>query len=100
MFKSKDVLDFSSGWGDRLNAFLSCTDTESYFGIDPNTNLYEGYNQQIQKFNTNKKISMNHGCSEDIKIPENSFDTVFTSPPYFMIEEYEKMPAYSILEKI
>jgi len=95
MFKSKDVLDFSSGWGDRLNAFLSCANTESYFGIDPNTNLYQGYNQQIQEFNTNKKISMNHGCSEDIKIPENSFDTVFTSPPYFNIERYTQEPNQS-----
>lgn len=88
LFKSKNVLDFSSGWGDRLNGFLSCPQTKFYFGIDPNYNLYEGYKNQIETFNFNKKVSMNHGCAEDIEIPENMFDTVFTSPPYFNIERY------------
>ena len=85
---SKNVLDFSMGWGDRLNAFLSCEETESYFGIDPNQSLYEGYNKQIETFNTDKKVILNCAGAEDVDIPKDSFDTVFTSPPYFNIERY------------
>lgn len=85
---SKNVLDFSMGWGDRLNAFLSCEDTETYFGIDPNASLYEGYNKQIETYNSDKTVILNCAGAEDVDIPKNSFDTVFTSPPYFNIERY------------
>lgn len=85
---SKNVLDFSMGWGDRLNAFLSCEDTETYFGIDPNASLYEGYNKQIETYNSDKTVTLNCAGAEDVDIPKNSFDTVFTSPPYFNIERY------------
>ena len=85
---SKNVLDFSMGWGDRLNGFLSCEGTESYFGIDPNQSLYDGYNKQIEAYNTDKKVTLNPAGAEDVDIPKNSFDTVFTSPPYFNIERY------------
>jgi hypothetical protein len=88
MMYSKNVLDFSMGWGDRLNAFLSCEDTETYFGIDPNASLYEGYNKQIETYNSDKTVILNCAGAEDVDIPKNSFDTVFTSPPYFNIERY------------
>lgn len=88
LFKSKRVLDFSSGWGDRLNGFMSCEGTESYVGIDPNKRLIEGYNNQIKEYNTsNKSIKMISSCAEDVDI-EDTFDTVFTSPPYYNIERY------------
>jgi hypothetical protein len=86
-FDSKDVLDFSTGWGDRLNGFLSCEDTKSYFGIDPNKSLYDGYERQLKAYNSNKVVNLNCSCAEDIQI-YNKFDTIFTSPPYFNIERY------------
>ena len=88
LFNSENVLDFSTGWGDRLNAFLSCDNTKSYFGIDPNKSLYEGYGKQIEEYNTDKIVNINCAGAEDVVISEDSFDTVFTSPPYFNIERY------------
>jgi len=32
--------------------------------------------------------------SENVDFSKFKYDLIFTSPPYFMIEEYEKMPAY------
>lgn len=89
-FNSKNVLDFSSGWGDRLNGFLSCDNTESYLGIDPNDRLFVDYHEQLSTFNKcNKNVLMKMECAEDVYINEK-FDTVFTSPPYFNIERYNQ----------
>lgn len=86
-FSSKNVLDFSSGWGDRLTGFLA-SDGESYTGIDPNANLYDNYQKIVDRFNTGKDIKLNNACAEDISFEDKKFDTIFTSPPYFNIERY------------
>ena len=87
-FNSKRVLDFSSGWGDRLAGFCATTDTEFYFGIDPNHAVQEGYKKQIDAYNVNKSFELVESPAEDVDIPENEFDTVYTSPPYFNVERY------------
>ena len=90
-FHSIDVLDFSSGWGDRFCGFYACEHTKSYIGIDPNTRLHEKYREQevLYKSLTEEKQSK-FLCSpaEEVSIGENSVDTVFTSPPYFNAERY------------
>ena len=57
-FDSKRVLDFSSGWGDRLLAFASCEGTEHYTGIDPNNNLRAGYLAQIEEYGSKKSYNL------------------------------------------
>jgi len=90
-FNSKRVLDFSSGWGDRLLAFASCEGTEHYTGIDPNEALLEGYMAQIEAYGVkDKTFNMIQGCAEEVRLEKESVDTVFTSPPYFNIEKYTK----------
>ena len=37
--------------------------------------------------------------SETVDFSKFKYDLVFTSPPYFMLEEYEKMPQYGSKEK-
>ena len=87
-FGAKDVLDFSSGWGDRLCGFLA-SDTSSYVGIDPNERLFSGYTRMIDDFNVPKKrVEMFNSCAEDVVLGDREFDLVFTSPPYFNIERY------------
>jgi len=90
-FKAKSVLDFSAGWGDRLTAALSTNGLEEYIGIDPNLNLKDGYDKQIETFNSGKKIQMiMQPAEEALNHFEYSPDLVFTSPPYFIIERYSK----------
>ena len=84
---SKDVLDFSSGWGDRLAGFSACKHTESYTGNDPNTRLLNGYSQQIAAYDTDKAYRILNQPAEDLVLTQQ-FDTVFTSPPYFDTERY------------
>ena len=90
-FNAKNVLDFSSGWGDRLSAAIACDNVEKYVGIDPNKDLFDGYSKQIEIFDQNKKIEMIMEPAEEA-IPKLEFepDLIFTSPPYFIIERYSK----------
>ena len=87
-FKPKDVLDFSSGWGDRLVAFCASEHTESYVGIDPNERLFPAYQKQIETYGGGKSITMIPACAEDIISDSDSYDLIFTSPPYFNVERY------------
>jgi len=90
-YNSKDVLDFSSGWGDRLCGFYATPTTESYIGIDPNTKVYNNYFKQADFYKTltkEKKVTLYNSPAEDVKLDANIVDTVFTSPPYFNTEKY------------
>jgi len=88
LFKSKSVLDFSSGWGDRL---IACLATKTrYVGVDPNELLHSKYQEMIDFFapKSKKRYTMINDTIQNAKLPNEKFDLVFTSPPYFSMEEY------------
>ena len=99
LFNSKHILDLSSGWGDRNVGFCASNLGESYTGIDPNTRLYEGYAAQAKMYGKGKDISFNCTGSESFKPPKGKrYDTIFTSPPYFNVEQYSDDPEQSFLK--
>lgn len=93
-FNAKRILDFSSGWGDRLAGFYASKETEFYFGIDPNERLFKGYEEQVKMYKvhagTKKSIMVNKQAEminfDDYGDPK--FDFIFTSPPYYNVERY------------
>jgi len=90
-FGSQDVLDFSAGWGDRLCGFYACDNTKSYIGIDPNKNVHDGYQKQVELYSEyvpDKKTTFICSPAEDVELSSEFVDTVFTSPPYFNVEKY------------
>lgn len=90
-FNSKDVLDFSQGWGDRLCGFYACQGASTYIGIDPNTDVYNKYYEQVDMYSkivSDKYVTLYNLPQEDVKLESNIVDTVFTSPPYFNAEKY------------
>lgn len=87
-FEAKNVLDFSSGWGDRLCGFLASR-SHSYFGVDPNARLFPEYSRMIEDYGkAGKKIELKNECAETVDYGDKTFDFIFTSPPYFNIERY------------
>jgi tRNA1(Val) A37 N6-methylase TrmN6 len=86
------ILDFSSGWGGRLLAAMSMG--IPYIGIDTNKKLEASYRNMIKTYDANADVKMMFMPSEQVDFSQFKYDLVFTSPPYFMIEEYEKMPKY------
>lgn len=92
-YGSRDVLDFSAGWGDRLCGFYAANGTRSYIGIDPNVAVFEKYGEQEKMYGklTNKKqVTLYNMPAEDVTLPSACVDTVFTSPPYFNLEKYSE----------
>ena len=93
-FKPKRWLDMSAGWGDRLiAAYLYGVDY--YYGIDPNENNFEAYNEIVKFFEENSdtktKVKLHKGPAEDAMINyKETFDFIFTSPPFFTFEIYDE----------
>ena len=88
LFNAKSILDPSSGWGDRLIAAMA--ENVRYVGVDPNKDLHPVYQEMIDFFakSDTKKFTMIEDTIQDAKLPNERFDLVFTSPPYFKIEQY------------
>lgn len=97
IFNAKRILDFSSGWGDRLLAAIAYK-AERYLGYDPNPYLQKGYQEMISLFseetetenepeNNTKKYEIIMEPFEKSKINEK-FDLICTSPPYYDFETY------------
>ena len=86
------ILDFSSGWGGRCLAAMAAG--IPYTGIDTNTNMRSAYNRIIKKYEPEADVKMIWGPAEKVDFSKLSYDLVFTSPPYYVLEEYEKMPTY------
>lgn len=92
LFNSKKIYDPSSGWGDRLTGFMASNATH-YVSTDPNSSLYDGYNAQKKRYGGNKEINMYcHGSEVKGGVTQygHTYDTVFTSPPYFNAEKYSE----------
>ena len=93
-YKATAYLDISSGWGDRLIGALAAG-VKKYVGYDPNISLRDGH-QQIQKMFDKKKVSnIYYEPFQTADIQANSFDLVFSSPPYFDFETYTSLQTQS-----
>ena len=110
MSNAKVVLDTSCGWGDRLAGFYA-SDAKEFYGCDPNENVYEVYKQQCLWYEEQlgcvavlkeyenyficegkKRVQIFRMPAEDVNWKDNitGVDCVFTSPPYFSTELYNK----------
>ena len=86
------ILDFSAGWGGRMLAAMSMN--IPYIGFDANTKLETSYRNMIHTYDPTANVQIRFQPSEQVNFSKYAYDLIFTSPPYFMIEEYEKMPQY------
>jgi 16S rRNA G966 N2-methylase RsmD len=96
LFDVKKYLDISAGWGDRLLASL-LFGVKLYCGVDPNKDLHKYYDEMIKTFTKNKErfILIEDGF-ETAKLPDDKFDMVFSSPPFFDLEKYSNYDNDSI----
>lgn len=92
-FKPSTVLDISSGWGNRLLAAMSMN--IDYIGIDSNINLKTPYTKMINLYQSESNINIIFKRSELVDYSKFDYDMIFTSPPYFSLEQYENMKKYT-----
>ena len=92
MFKAKNVLDPTAGWGGRMLGASSLN--IKYTGFDTNVNMKEAYsNMKRDGFSTDKQKMIWQDClTADFR--EINPDLVLTSPPYANLELYEHMVAW------
>lgn len=98
------VLDFSAGWGDRLTAFLACSSVRDIVLIDPRASAAGGYRGQANlaaQAGLRKKVRI-HTTGAETALPKmaEKFDMIFTSPPYFNLENYDQTGPNAALQAI
>jgi hypothetical protein len=99
MFRVTRVLDFSAGWGDRLIAALATHTVKTYVGFDPNLALKKGHDDIIHTFGSREKGQYRvryEPFEQAVLDASQTFDMIFTSPPYFNLEVYSDDASQSI----
>lgn len=101
LFKPKHWLDFSAGWGDRLIGAIAYGKCK-YTGVDPSECMNPNYHKMIKvlvpknKRHIYKIIKSGFETLTNKDIPDAGYDFIFTSPPFFDLEVYEKKEKQSI----
>lgn len=89
---NNNFYDFSCGWGIRM--LSSLRNEVNYYGTDPNHILIKKLKNIHKKYdkvnNTNTFIDIRcMGSEEYVKEWKNKFGLIFSSPPYFILEDYK-----------
>jgi len=86
------VWDPSMGFGARMLGFCAAYDKGVYFGTDPATQTFSDLSVLKHNLDSSKLfdglIEIKNCGSEEVTLPKDAGDLVFTSPPYFDIEKY------------
>jgi hypothetical protein len=101
IFKPQKWLDISAGWGDRLLAAIFYG-VDLYVSTDPNLDMHPCYQDIITTFVSPDKRSdfiIYPTGFEVADLPETLFDIVFSSPPFFDLEQYSNHPDDSLKYK-
>lgn len=88
------LCDLSTGWGDRL--LVATIMDMDYIGFDPNIALKPGHDELIAAHGDLTRHQIIYSPVEQSEIPYGQ-DIVFSSPPFFDLEEYTRNPGQSIL---
>lgn len=100
MLKATRMLDISSGWGDRLTGAIAAG-VDRYVGCDPNSALQEGHTEIINTFGggDTDRFHIIYEPFQEAALPaDQTYDLIFTSPPFFNFEVYTKLKGQSILD--
>lgn len=84
------VLDTSTGYGGRLLGALASQRVAEYVGIDPSTKTHAANHRMADVLCKKRmRVTLLNEPAEDVTtLEQESFDFAFTSPPYFVKEEY------------
>jgi hypothetical protein len=96
MFKPRKWLDPCAGWGDRLRCAIAygC----QYVGVDTNVDMAPAYQQIIDDLGDPEKVKVKISRFQNVRIAE-TFDLVFTSPPFYTKEVYAHMKIWETVDE-
>jgi cyclopropane fatty-acyl-phospholipid synthase-like methyltransferase len=96
IFKPKKWLDPTAGWGDRLRCAIDygC----EYLGVDSNSSMQPAYKAIIKDTGADpEKYRVKDGKFQSVRI-SGQYDLVFTSPPFYTVEKYNKMVGWDSVD--
>lgn len=100
--RPKRWLDISAGWGDRLISAILSPNIEFYCGVDPNPCLHPIYQKMVDTLKQPMKkpqaqyILLKDGFEAAVLPKNQTYDLVFSSPPFFDLETYSSATSNSI----
>lgn len=89
-YQPTSIYDPCAGWGERL---LTCHQYGiKYFGVDINSKTVEGLNTLIDAYNIDATVL----CKDSSQVDSNTYECLFTCPPYWNTEIYTKLGAENL----
>jgi hypothetical protein len=89
--------DMSSGFGGRLLGAIACKNVKKYIGSEPASETMAGLKEMefellpiARQMHRSLEVELHPLGSEKMRLPANSVDLCFTSPPYFDREKYSE----------
>lgn len=94
-YNTKRVLNFCSGWGGCAVA-AAALNLDAYCGVEINNDLEIPYKKMLAYLETKSstRFTMRFGDAAEMDYDGISYDTVFTSPPYYFIQKYANNVRY------
>ena len=88
-YKAKRVLNFCAGWGGSTVA-AAALNLDAFYGVEINTELKEPYDKMVSFLKTKSATFFDiHICDAvTVDYSKMTYDTVFSSPPYYFLEKY------------
>jgi 16S rRNA G966 N2-methylase RsmD len=95
-YQAKRVLNFCAGWGGSTIA-AAALNVDAYYGIEINIDLKPPYENMITylKSKSTTHFDVQICDAVDFDYSTISYDTVFTSPPYYFLEKYKNNVKYN-----
>ena len=98
-FKPNSILMPTGGWGDAIIAGMAyghyTDDFEILTAVDPNHHAVENWQKMLVYAENPEKFNFLISPFETVTLPEHKYNLVYSSPPYFISEEYTKSEGQS-----
>jgi len=94
-YKAKRVLNFCAGWGGSTVA-AAALNLDAFYGVEINTELKEPYDNMVSFLKTKSAtfFDMQFCDAVTFDYSKMTYDTVFSSPPYYFLEKYANNVKY------
>ena len=94
-YNAKRVLNFCAGWGGSTVA-ASALNLDAFYGIEINTDLKDPYDNMVSYLKTKSATFFDIQICDAVCVDYSkmSYDTVFSSPPYYFLEKYANNVKY------
>jgi 16S rRNA G966 N2-methylase RsmD len=95
-YNAKRVLNFCAGWGGSTVA-AAALNLEAFYGVELNIDLNTPYDKMVSYLKTKSATFFDIQFCDALyaDYSKMSYDTVFTSPPYYFLEKYANNLKYN-----